>query len=171
MNSKRFSAPWGKLLSTFTIIGATCMVLAALTAVLSEDLPAIARVATLAGAIGVTILCALGAVRGYRIEGDKLMVERLLWETEIDLRGLESVEHHQDLIKGSLRVGNGGFFVFSGWFWSRKLGWFRLMGNDIIGRAVLLSIKGKRWMVTPSHPHTFVEELESRISAEKAQTS
>ena len=163
MSSIEFSAPWGKLLWAFTVMG--CLIFSSfIGAILIDGSAPNSLKATLIG-IGVFIFgfCALGAVRGYRIEQDAVVVRRLLWETRISLNGLDSVEHDEDLIKGALRIGNGGIFVFSGWFWSRRLGWFRLYGNDILGRAVIFSVNGKSWMVTPGQPLTFVEELKKKI--------
>lgn len=88
-------------------------------------------------------MCTIFIVRGYQIEDNELILNRLGWNTTISLDGLQKVTHTKDLMKGSIRIGNGGFFVFSGWFWSKKLGWFQLAGNDILGRAVLLEFENK----------------------------
>ena len=64
---------------------------------------------------------------------------------------------------GSIRVGNGGLFVFSGYFWTRALGWFRLYGNDILGRAVLLDFGDRKVVITPGDPQAFVAAAEKLI--------
>lgn len=154
----RFNAPWGKLLYAFTAVGGTvCAGAAWSSAVVGIPVLPIAFVATLAG-------CATFAVRGYRLEGDTLIIERLGWDKRVSLAGLKAVRHDKDLINGAVRVGNGGLFAFCGWFWSRKLGWFKLAGNDILGRAVLLELEGDKWMITPGDPEAFVAAAERLIA-------
>lgn len=153
---QRFRAPWGKLLSGITLVS---------TGLLGFATFAIWSTSPLLGLVfaGTLAICAAGAVRGYRIDGDTLVIERLGFDKRVSLKGLTAARHDKDLIQGSLRVGNGGLFVFSGYYWSKKLGWFRLHGNDILGRAVLLEIDGKKWMITPEYPNTFVEEISKHI--------
>ena len=69
------------------------------------------------------------------------------------------------MIQGSIRVGNGGLFVFAGMFWSKKLGWFRLAGNDILGRCVLLELPDRKWMITPDDPDAFVAAVSPLIGS------
>ena len=108
-------------------------------------------------------VCGLFVVRGYRLEGTTLFIKRLFWETEVPLEGLVSVRHDNKLMKGALRVGNGGLFVFAGWYWSKEHGWFHLAGNDILGRAVLLETPRAKWMITPGDPKRFVAVAEELI--------
>ena len=164
-STRRFSAPWGKLLWVFTVIGTAIIGGAAVQIMFLDDMSLVARIVFSVAAIGTLVACALFAVRGYRLEGDTLVIERLGWEKRVSLKGLTAVRHDRKLIHGSIRVGNGGLFVFAGYFWSRKLGWFRLAGNDILGRAVLLEIGDKKWMVTPSHPQVFVDTASRLIDS------
>ena len=151
-----YTAPWGKLLWGFTILGAGVLG-AATVATAPVSLP----LSLLFG--GTIAICAGGAVRGYRIEGDTLIIERLGRDKRVSLKGLSGVRHGKDLMDGAIRVGNGGLFVFSGFYRTPELGWFRLHGNDILGRAVVFVVDGKKWMVTPDNPEAFVAELEKRI--------
>ena len=153
----RFTAPWGKLLAGLTTVGTVAIGGAAIATA--------ATMPVLAGALGATMLvCAAGAVTGYRLEGDTLVIERVGRDKRVSLRGLTGVRHAKNLIDGALRVGNGGLFVFSGYYWSSKLGWFRLHGNDILGRAVLLEIGEQKWMITPADPDAFVKAAEQLIA-------
>lgn len=157
----RFSAPWGRLLYGITALGSV-VILGAAASSAAAGRPAVAVIL-----LGVLLLCAAGAVTGYRIEGDDLVIERIARDKRVPLRGLSGARHDRDLLRGALRVGNGGLFVFSGFYWSRELGWFRLHGNDILRRAVLLEVGGQRWVVTPGEPDAFVAALRARIGARR----
>jgi hypothetical protein len=83
----------------------------------------------------------------------------------ISVHGLKNVIHEKNLMKGALRIGNGGFFVFSGWFRSKKLGWFHLVGNGILSRPVLLECEDKKWIVTPENPDECISILNEQIES------
>ena len=158
----RFTAPWGKLLYVFTALG---------TVVIGGGVVALAASSTTMGGLTAAVLaatmlfCAAGAVTGYRLEGNQLVIERLGWDKRVSLAGLTAVTHDKKLIYGALRVGNGGLFVFSGYFWNRANGWFRLHGNDILGRAVLLEKGSDKWLITPSNPEAFVAAAKRLIAS------
>ncbi len=160
-NTLRFTAPWGKLLYGLTALGTVVIGGAMVATMTVPGAPLL-----LAAALGGTLLfCAGGAVTGYRLDGDTLVIERAGWDKHVSLKGLTAVSHDDTLIHGALRVGNGGLFVFAGYFWSRKLGWFRLHGNDILGRAVLLEIGNEKWMITPERPEAFVAAANKLIKS------
>lgn len=125
--------------------------------------PAIGSWLVAAALGGTLVFCAGGAVTGYRLEGDQLVIERVGFDKVVSLKNLRKAQHDHKLIHGALRVGNGGLFVFSGYFWSKKLGWFRLHGNDILGRAVLLVTDEGKWMITPENPEAFVAAAKKLI--------
>jgi hypothetical protein len=153
-----FRAPWGKLLVGMSTVGSVALG--------GGMLATASAIPPLAAVLGATMLvCAAGAVKGYRLEGNSLVIERLGRDKRVSLEGLTSVRHAKDLIHGALRVGNGGLYVFSGFFWSKKLGWFRLHGNDILGRAVLLEVGDTKWMITPENPEAFVAEASKLIKS------
>ena len=69
---------------------------------------------------------ALFSIRGYRLEGGVLLVQRLGWNSRIDLAGLQSAEADPAAMNGSIRTfGNGGFFCFAGAYWNRRLRSYR----------------------------------------------
>ena len=101
-------------------------------------------------------------VRGYRIAPGALMVRRLFWETEIALAGLASAEPDPEIMKGCLRLfGNGGLFSFSGWFWNRRHGIFRVIATNTRD-MVVLKIAGKTIVVSPDRPSEFIAALERK---------
>lgn len=148
-HTTHFAAPWGKLLWGFTALG-TGVIGAAIVATATTMPP-------LAAGLGATLLvCGAGAVKGYRLDGNTLVIERVGRDKKVSLEGLTAVYHDEDAMRGAIRVGNGGLFAFAGYFWSKRHGWFKLHGNDILGRAVLLEVDGKKWMITPDNPEAFV---------------
>lgn len=163
--AEQFDAPWAKLLWGLTSLSTVVLLGASVGWVVIEDLPASTRW------LGwlfffIWAVCALFVVRGYRVDGSTLFIKRLFWETEVSLEGLVSVHHDNKLMKGALRVGNGGLFVFAGWYWSKQHGWFHLAGNDILGRAVLLETPRAKWMITPGDPARFVEVTQGLVGGE-----
>lgn len=101
----------------------------------------------------------LFSIRGYRLDGASLYVLRPLWETAVDLRGLESAEIDPGAMRGAWRTfGNGGMFSFSGWHWSRKLGRHRAFVTDF-KNAVVLRQDGRSVVISPGDPEAFLEDL------------
>ena len=98
-------------------------------------------------------------VRGYRIEPGGLQIRRLGWSTRLSLRELQSAEASPQAMKGSLRLmGNGGLFVFAGWFWSRTLGRYRAFVTDP-ARSVVLRFPDRTVVVSPDAPDEFARTL------------
>jgi hypothetical protein len=113
-----------------------------------------------AGSIACLLLMAgtaLLTVRGYRLDGRQLLVDRLLWSTRIPLEGLQATEIVPDAMRRSIRLwGNGGLFAFTGWFRNRRLGTYRAFATDP-ARAVVLYFSNRRIVVTPEDPQRFAE--------------
>lgn len=98
-------------------------------------------------------------VRGYTVEPGLLLVQRWLWRTPIDLRGLRAVEVDPDAFRRTIRLcGNGGFFSFTGWFWNSRLRRFRAFATDP-RQSVILTFDDRRVVVTPEQPDTFARLL------------
>lgn len=103
--------------------------------------------------------CIFYMVRGYAVDQDSLYIKRLITSTRIPLQGLSNVWPQADVVKGSIRVcGNGGLFAFTGWFYSKRLGRYRIFGTDL-KHAVVLTFPGRTIVVTPQNPHPFIENL------------
>jgi Bacterial PH domain len=59
----------------------------------------------------------------------------------------------------SLRTcGNGGGFSFTGWYWSKSLGFYRAFVTDL-NRTVVLRFENRTVVVSPGEPEDFVGEL------------
>jgi len=111
----------------------------------------------------VLLGCVLFVVQGYRIEGNILLVERLLWATALSLEGLTEVQCDPQAIKGALRLfGNGGMFAITGLFYSKKLGRFRLFATDP-AKAVILRLGTRTIVITPLVPEIFAEYVTSHM--------
>ena len=163
MTTTDYTAPWSKLLWAFTTIGVGVLGGTILAAVL---VPFPGSLALAVIAVVTLALCAIFAPRGYRLSGNTLTIDRMIGDNSVSLATLKAVTHGEDLIKGALRVGNGGLFAFSGMYWSRRHGWFHLSGTDILGRAVLLELEDAKWMITPGDPKRFVADARRLISTE-----
>ena len=98
-------------------------------------------------------------VSGYSIDPTRLSVERLITSTSVPLTGLTRVWFDPNACKGSIRVfGNGGLFSFSGWFYSKRLGRYRLFATDF-RKAVVLSFPTRNVVISPAAPQVFIEHL------------
>ena len=107
----------------------------------------------------VVVACALFTVRGYRIEGHALLIDRLLWATRIPLNGLLTVSIEPRAMRGSVRTcGNGGLFSFTGLYWNRNLGHYRAFVTDL-NHTVVLRFVTRTVVVSPDRPEEFVREL------------
>ncbi|MGH9365090.1 MAG: PH domain-containing protein [Thermoanaerobaculia bacterium] len=117
---------------------------------------------------GTAVACipsavALGAflfvVVGYEVDASELRVRRLLWATALNLKGVNRIWQDPEVIKGSLRVfGNGGFLSFSGVFWSKRLGRYRIFATDL-KRCVVLVLTDRVVVVTPADPDAFIRHI------------
>ncbi len=163
MSGRRFDAPWCPLLGWQTLLGSGLLlgVAVALWLVPGRD-----EVTAKAAATIVILLVlagtALFSVRGYRLDGRQLQVERLLWTTRIPLDELRAAEVAPDAMRRSIRLcGNGGLFAFTGWFRNRRLGTYRVFATDP-ARSVVLRFAHRRIVVTPDDPGSFAAALGSR---------
>ncbi len=102
------------------------------------------------------LVAALFIVRGYRIDTNRLIIRRLLWETKIDLSGLKRAEYNPEAVKSSIRTfGNGGLFSFSGFFKNSTLGTYRQYVTNH-NNAVILYFDSKTIVISPDNPENFV---------------
>ncbi|MFZ4775101.1 MAG: PH domain-containing protein [Terrimicrobiaceae bacterium] len=102
---------------------------------------------------------ALFMIRGYAITPDAILVHRLLWSTRLPRAGLLSAEFLPGAMRKSLRTcGNGGFFSFTGFYWSKALGSYRAYVTDP-ERTVVLRYEKRTVIVSPDSPGEFVRKL------------
>jgi len=58
--------------------------------------------------------------------------------------------------------GNGGLYSFCGWFFSKRLGRYRLFATDLRS-TVVLQFPDRTVVISPSAPRAFVEYLHQLI--------
>jgi len=160
----RFEAPWGRTLKLVSALAvAVCFgITASLGPVISSAGPA--SIHFWGGLLPVIILAlaALFTVRGYRICGDSLQVERLFWRTCVRLEGLEEAHPTRVALNRSVRLfGNSGLFGFTGLFRHPELGVFRAFVTDW-EHALVLRWPDRLLVVSPDEPEAFMDALRNR---------
>jgi hypothetical protein len=158
---KRFKAPWSTTLHIISWCSVVLFItLSASAAFILHSRQADAYV-VLAIIVPVVVLagCALYTVRGYTLTADALLVQRLYWDTRIDLAGLQSATVDPKALSWALRKwGNGGLFSFTGYFWTRQIGSFRAFVTN--GRhCVVLRYPDRTIVISPDYPAGFVEAV------------
>jgi hypothetical protein len=160
---KTYQAPWGRAL----IVISSLLVVLSIASVVG--LPMLLTItpqgmASLAPwLLPVIVLCCLPfIVRGYAITEDAILIRRLFWTTRLDRGGLKSAESLPKAMNKSLRsCGNGGGFSFTGWYWSKSLGFYRAFVTDL-DRTVVLRFGTRTVVVSPDDPEGFANELNRR---------
>jgi len=110
-------------------------------------------------------VCLLFAIRGYGITADGILVHRLFWTTRLPREGLRSASFEPRVMCKSIRTcGNGGFFSFTGWYWSKSLKSYRAFVTDL-NRTVVLRYENRTVVVSPGEPEDFVRELSGNPAA------
>ena len=100
----------------------------------------------------------LFTIRGYTIIPDAILVHRLLWATRLPRAGLQSAQFVPVRPGCSIRIGNGGFFSFSGWYYNTRLGLYRVFVTDH-RRMVFLRYPNRLVAISPADPEVFVHDL------------
>ena len=157
---QEFSAPWGRQLVLITVLCGFILfgISGALLAQAPEQPPLLYRLSIWLSP-AIFLLCALFSVRGYRLEGNSLVVLRPGWRTRLTLRDVQSVLHQPQATEGSIRIfGNGGLFGFIGLFRNQKLGRYRAFATDFT-RTVVIRMPAQTIVVTPGDPGEFAEQV------------
>jgi hypothetical protein len=154
--SLRFPAPWSTGLK---VMSAVCVVLMLLVSGLAGMMPGptgVQRTLLLfLGPVGM-LLAALFVVREYEVAPGQLSIRRLFWNTRIPLVPLVRVEVDPRALSGSIRIGgNGGFFSFTGWYYNRRLGRYRMLVTDLRRPVVLHFADRRPVVVSPGDPGAF----------------
>ena len=157
---KTYQAPWGRALMFVSGLLAVLSIASAvgLPLLLAEVDQGVARWAPwLLPAI--VLGCLPFMIRGYVITDDAILIRRLFWTTRLVRAGLKSAESVPKAMSKCLRTcGNGGGFSFTGWYWSKSLGFFRAYVTDL-NRTVVLRFEKRTVVVSPDDPEDFVSEL------------
>ena len=156
-----FGAPWNRNLRLITmIIAVVCLGLtASLWPVIQAQGPGSMHFWGGLLPVMIVISCAVFAVKGYRLEGRELVVERLMWVNRFPLQTLQWFQPSPRLIRqsGSL-LGNSGFFGFMGLFKHARTGVFRALVTDP-DRVVLLGFTKRSLAISPSDPERFLDAI------------
>jgi hypothetical protein len=108
--------------------------------------------------LALVVGCALFTIRGYTITPDAILVHRLLWATRLPRAGLQSAQFGPIRPRINIRIGNGGFFSFSGWNYNPRLGLYRVFLTDH-RRIVLLRYANRAVAISPAAPEEFIHDL------------
>lgn len=157
---KTYQAPWGNAL---IVISSLLLVLSVASVV---GLPLwLVNIPRGAGILAqwtmplIVLACLPFMIRGYVITDDAILIRRLFWTTRLDRAGLKSAEVMPKAMHKSLRTcGNGGGFSFTGWYWSKTLGFYRAFVTDL-NRTVVLHFDKRTVVVSPGEAEAFVNEL------------
>lgn len=161
MNSSKFyRAPWGMML----------IVISALTTILCLGIPAIEFIKPhnnkdFALFLPVLLLAggALFIIKGYTLTNDTLIIHRLFWDTQLPLAGLKSADQNMNPLRGAIRTwGNGGLYSFTGYYYSKPLGTFRMYATDLKKLVVIYFAKGAA-VISPENPEEFVRSINNII--------
>jgi Bacterial PH domain len=161
------AAPWPTSLKVVSLIGTVVLGSVAFAAYLVVPAPAgfTHRFGLAVASVPLVVLVAsvFFVVRGYTVDRELLSVKRLVTSTRVPLLGLTKVWADPSVCRGSLRVfGNGGLFSFSGWFYNKRLGRYRLFATDLRS-GVVLQYPDKVVVVSPATPQAFVQHLQHVI--------
>lgn len=161
MTAQRFAAPWSLRLKAVTGL-ATAAILGGSFGLFDKGEPWLAGFLLL-----VWVHSVAGHVKGYAVEGSTLHIERLLRRHRIELSGLTTVEPRPGLLRGSIRLGNGGLFSFAGWFFNFRERWMRVVATDLGDRTVMVVVDGVKWVVSPEDPAGFSSAVRRAAGLER----
>lgn len=158
LHRNEFRAPWGRLL-TGTSIGIVALFAAIIVAGLVLWFPAapwwtfplvtLTTIAVLVGALPFV-------VRGYAVSSQGILIRRLWWNTVLPRSAIRSAEFAPNAMSRSLRAcGNGGAFSITGWYWNKRLGFYKAYVTDL-NRTVVVRMSHRTAVLSPDDPQAFV---------------
>lgn len=124
----------------------------------------IAVAAPFAGLPIVAVAWWFARLRGFRLRGGDLIVDRACFPVTFSLAGLESVEASRDALVGARKIiGNDGLGAISGRFRSERLGSFRAYLTDP-RRGIVLRANAGTFVVSPAQSDAFVDAVRRRTA-------
>ncbi|MUL34880.1 PH domain-containing protein [Gloeocapsopsis dulcis] len=155
-----FKAPWTISLIAITTVVSVLLLGIVLVGLLTGPRYDIAWIVAMVVIPLVILLTSVFfSIRGYAIADKTLYVQRIGWNTKIDLENLMTADVDPQAMRNSLRKwGNGGLFSFSGKFYNRKLGNYEAYATDP-HKAVVLKLRDRTIVVTPEYPERFVTQV------------
>lgn len=163
----RFGAPWSASVKWITMLAVAGLVCVAIFGVSQlEDVGSGTSIlyvlATVVLPALVLVVSACWMIRGFVVTGEMILVERLGWQSKLDLKDLVSVTADPEAMDRSLRTfGVGGLFCFCGRFRNKSLGAYRAYATDP-KRSVVLKFQNQTVVVTPDRPDDFVDCVKER---------
>lgn len=163
----RFGAPWSasvKWITMLAVAGLVCVVIFGISQL--EDVGSVTSIlyvlATVVLPALILVASACWMIRGFVVTGEMILVQRLGWQSKLDLKDLVSVEADPEAMARSLRTfGVGGLFCFCGRFQNKSLGAYRAYATDP-KRSVVLKFQNQTVVVTPDRPDDFVASVKER---------
>ena len=155
-----FKAPWGTSLKVLT--GLSSAILAVIITI-GIFLGPHGNLIWITGMIVIPLsmffIASLFTIRGYLLTLDALLIQRLFWNSRVELSGLQSAKVDTEAMQQSTRIfGNGGLFCFAGKFDNNRLGTYRAFATDP-KNSVVLRFTDRKVVVTPESPDAFAAEI------------
>jgi len=165
-NSVKFDVNWSTSLKLITLMSVLLLGGIPLSIFYSRADPGHTMIWSFAVLPLVVLICGFFfMIRGYELTGSTLYVQRVGWQSKIELTNLTSVVVDPDAMKSSWRLfGNGGLFCFAGSFRNKKLGSYRAFATDPKS-SVILTFNNRTIVVTPADPQSFASQLNRLISS------
>ena len=152
---EHFYAPWSTKLKLTTGVFAAVLVVAAVAAGGWGSVVI----------VGILIVAAAFAIRGYSVMDGKLLIHHLGWANKLDLSKLSKAEVSPGATMGSARtMGIGGLLGFVGYFRNEILGSYKAYATNELNTVVLV-FGNETVVVTPDDPEAFVEAVQAASSA------
>jgi len=156
-NSTSFSAPWSQALWLSTGIALTILVAVAIACYFGGRLSG--KKTYIFGvliSVGVLLYGVAGAILGYSIDGNQIIVRKLLSNVSIPIEHGTSTKQQPGALNGAIRViGVGGFFRYSGTYFCHGLGNCQVFTTSY-DNLVVISTNGTNYILSPSEPNKFV---------------
>ena len=151
---EHFYAPWSTKLKLTTGIFAAVLLVAAVAAGGWGSVVI----------VGILIVAAAFAIRGYSVMDGKLLIHHLGWANKFDLSKLSKAEVSPGVTMGSARtMGIGGLLGFVGYFHNQILGSYKAYATNE-SNTVVLVFGNETIVVTPDDPQAFVEAVKAASS-------
>jgi cytochrome bd-type quinol oxidase subunit 1 len=159
-----FTAPWSKSLRRSSTIAMAMLLVAVVVAffIVPSD-EKVARSLLTCVFIAIPLIAALCMVRGYVVTESEIHIRRTAWTIRIPLKTLKTVEGNAEALKGAIRlVGNYGLFSYTGFYWSKRLGFYRVYATDP-DRAIVLRYQKRIVVITPHDPQAFIMRVRTLL--------
>ena len=159
--NQTFNAPWSRSLKIATLLSSLFLIVIFLFgAYFSGNMSPEWKTGMILLPFASIGISALFTIRNYRIIENQLIIQRIGWQSTIDLTDLKSAEVNPQAMSKSLRlIGNGGLFCFAGLFRNKLLGKYRAFASNP-RNAVILRFPNRTVVVTPEDPESFAEMIE-----------